>query len=131
MITSNEKLRVLLVDDEHLILRCVARILRRSGHEVYTALNYKQAIKIMGEKSFDVVVSDHHMPGPSGVDVLKMARRMRPDALRMMISSDPPEDLLELKRTSVIHHFMFKPGIKKLEELLDLVAWEGAVDMAS
>ncbi len=64
-----EKLRVLLVDDEQLIVRCLARFLHEIC-EVFTAESYDQAEGIMLRERLDAVVSDCRMPGRGGADVL-------------------------------------------------------------
>ena len=104
---------MLLVDDEPLLLRAAARQLRRLGHDVHQADSYDAAVALLGgELSFDLVISDNHMPGRPGTDVLIAARDSRPSVRRIMLSSKPPRDLETLIETGVIHRFLLKPATR-------------------
>ncbi len=50
--------KVLVVDDEPLMLRFVAEVLKRQGKEVTLAQNGEEAIRLLGMESFDLVISD-------------------------------------------------------------------------
>lgn len=61
---------VLLVDDERTILVSLRDSLRDAGAEVVTAADGNQAVQLLRERAFDVVVSDVRLPGMSGIDLL-------------------------------------------------------------
>ncbi len=71
--------RVLIVDDEPIILRAVSRALARS-HEVVTASDGAEAIELLRRDSFafDAVMTDVQMPRASGVDVFRCIEREAP-----------------------------------------------------
>jgi DNA-binding NtrC family response regulator len=77
---------VLLVDDEPRILSALRRTLRREGLEIVTAESAAEALRILGERSVDAIVSDQKMPGGSGLSLLTEAARRCPDAVRMLIT---------------------------------------------
>jgi CheY-like chemotaxis protein len=59
--------RVLLVDDEALLRRALARIREHAGNEVVTAGGGREAIAHLESSVFDVIVSDIRMPGMDGL----------------------------------------------------------------
>jgi len=70
--------RILVVDDEHLILKIIADILTKEGYEVVVANNCEKAIELLKTTSFDVVISDIKMPKKSGIDLLEEIRNKDP-----------------------------------------------------
>ena len=71
---ENEKRTLLVVDDEEMNRDMLARRLKRSGYDVAVAEDGYQALKILEERSVDLVLLDSMMPGMSGVDLLRMLR---------------------------------------------------------
>jgi diguanylate cyclase (GGDEF)-like protein/PAS domain S-box-containing protein len=82
---------VLLVDDEEIALVLGRRALAKGGYQVYTAKNAHEAFKVLGEHRIDVVISDHHMPGITGIEFLARVKTLFPGAARIMLSgsADP------------------------------------------
>jgi len=74
-----ERMRILTVDDEHLILRIIKDILSDEGYEVETAPDCESAIKTLKKKDFDAVLTDIRMPDKDGVQVLKEIRSFNPN----------------------------------------------------
>jgi PAS domain S-box-containing protein len=71
--------RVLLVDDEPLVLRSVTRMLRRS-HSVVSAGSGREALALLaGGERFDAILTDLHMPGMSGRDLAASIESVAPD----------------------------------------------------
>ncbi|HPZ09360.1 MAG TPA: response regulator [Candidatus Eremiobacteraeota bacterium] len=68
--------RILLVDDDLLILKAIALSLKNRGYEVITASNGKDAIDILTERPPDLVITDLVMEGTGGIDVLKKAKEI-------------------------------------------------------
>ncbi len=76
---GQEKKKILVVDDELLILRIISDILSKEGYEVRTAVSYQNALKLLEEDSFDVVLTDIRMPEKSGIDLLTHIREINTD----------------------------------------------------
>lgn len=77
---------LLIVDDEEQILSALKRALRREGYEIVAAETAAAALRILDERPVDAILSDHKMPGISGVQLLEQAAQRRPDAVRMLIT---------------------------------------------
>jgi DNA-binding response OmpR family regulator len=62
--------RILLVDDEEPIRVSLSTYLRRVGHDVTLAGNGVEALRALGEGTFDLVVTDVNMPDMDGIEVV-------------------------------------------------------------
>lgn len=80
------KKRILLVDDDELILATVAKVLEEAGYEAICASSGRTAHEIYKIEPFDLVLSDIHMPssGVSGIQLLDFVKRMRPAPVILM-----------------------------------------------
>jgi PAS domain S-box-containing protein len=71
-VNATPTIRVLLVDDDALLLHVSKQILSEEGpFEIETTLSADQALEILEKSSIDVVVSDYDMPFKTGLDLLK------------------------------------------------------------
>src|SRR5207244_7762712 len=61
--------------------------LRTDGHEVRTAGSGEEALAIMADQGFDLIISDIIMPGLSGVDLLRKARALQPRTPVVLITA--------------------------------------------
>jgi CheY-like chemotaxis protein len=87
---SATKPKLLLVDDTELILSALSIILRLNGFDVTVAANVNDALKLIGEESFDVLLSDLHMPLPGdGLTVVSAMRNANPNAVTLIYSAHP------------------------------------------
>ena len=78
--------RILVVDDEPLIRKQIARILVKQGHDVQQASNASEALKYAGEKVFDLAIVDYNLPVKDGLYVLQSLREIQPGCLRILIT---------------------------------------------
>jgi DNA-binding response OmpR family regulator len=82
--------RVLLVDDDEAVRAMMAATLERKGFDVVPACNVPEALKLITSESFDVLITDLHMPNPSdGFAVVTAMRHSQPDALTLLVSGYP------------------------------------------
>jgi response regulator RpfG family c-di-GMP phosphodiesterase len=80
--------RVLLLDDEPLILRALKRAFAAKGLDVVTTTDPNEALARLDD-AFDAVVSDLHMPNEDGARFLAEAARRTPATVRVLLSADP------------------------------------------
>jgi CheY-like chemotaxis protein len=81
-------MRVLVVDDEALIVLLTASWLEELGCEVETALNGTEALAKLndGDPSVEVLITDVNMPGMSGYELAKRATAVRPGLQVVLLS---------------------------------------------
>jgi DNA-binding response OmpR family regulator len=85
--------KVLLVDDDDAVRDMMTMTLRGKGLEVVAASNVAQALKLITSESFDVLVTDLHMPNPGdGLTVVTAMRHAQPHALTLLVSGYPDVD---------------------------------------
>ncbi|MDQ3265039.1 MAG: HD domain-containing protein [Myxococcota bacterium] len=76
--------RILLVDDDALILQALSRILTSEGYEVIAHSNPVEASR---ETRFSVVITDFMMPHLNGVELLGLLKERNPRAVRMLLTA--------------------------------------------
>ena len=77
---------LLLVDDEPNILNALKRLMRREGYRILTAGSGTEGLELLAANTVQVIVSDHRMPGMSGVEFLSRARDLYPHTRRIILS---------------------------------------------
>jgi signal transduction histidine kinase/DNA-binding response OmpR family regulator len=87
---ASPALRVLLVEDEELILMSTGDMLESLGHRVLTAASAEQALPILDAHPVDVLVVDVGLPGMSGGELAVQARKKYPK-LHVVIASGNPD----------------------------------------
>lgn len=74
----NQKLRILIVDDDQSMTRTLADILTLAGHETVEAWSGLQALEQIRTQSFDCILTDVRMPGMDGVEFHRQLRQSHP-----------------------------------------------------
>ena len=80
------KAKILVVDDEEIVLKSCRKILEDGKYEVVTALSGKDAFDILQKEPIDIVITDIKMPGMDGMEVLEKIKEEYPDILVIMIT---------------------------------------------
>jgi DNA-binding NtrC family response regulator len=84
------KTRLLLVDDDEDLRETLCLILEQGGFDVLSASNVNEAFKLIGSHTFDVLVSDLHMPNQGdGLTVVSAMRHVNPKAVTIIFSAHP------------------------------------------
>src|SRR5450755_3236964 len=82
--------RVLLVDDDEAVRTMMSLTLEQKGFEVVAAATVTEALKLIMTETFDVLITDLHMPIPSdGFAVITAMRHTQPKALTLLVSGYP------------------------------------------
>ena len=84
------KPKVLLVDDNESVRVTLRMVLEHNDFEVVATTNVKDALRLIGSESFDVLLSDLHMPGAGdGLTVVSAMRHSNPQAVTVIFSGYP------------------------------------------
>ncbi|HEU4384021.1 MAG TPA: HD domain-containing phosphohydrolase [Anaeromyxobacteraceae bacterium] len=110
IISSAAPERVIIVDDDELILRALSRILEAAGYEPRCYLQPEEALSAIEADRPTVIISDYMMPGMDGVTFLNQARNRVPDAVRILCTA--AEDFrvaLQAVNTGEVYKIISKP----------------------
>jgi len=78
--------RILIVDDEEIVLRSCKRILQCEDYEIDLAQNGVSALEMVNEQTYDVMILDIMMPRMDGIEVLRRVKEARPEIDVIMIT---------------------------------------------
>ena len=116
-------MRILVADDQAANMMVMRRLLERAGHRLQTVENGEAVLTALEAQHFDVVITDLHMPGLSGLEMIKQARFMQAGHKRtpfIVLTADAtPEAQMECERAGA-YAFLPKPVV--VERLLDKLA---------
>ena len=99
----------LVVDDEEVIRDVCEQILTGEGYNVTTAASGKEALYLVGENSFDAVVTDIMMPDMSGLELLEVIKSTSMDISAVVITGLGTFDMATRSDRLGAREFVVKP----------------------
>ena len=111
---SQEKCRILYVDDHEDSAHMLKLILSESGYEFYSARTMDEALQLAGQHEFDLYVLDKHLPDGSGVDLCKQLGELTPGVPCIFYSGDAYEIHRSEAMAAGARAYVPKPEIEKL-----------------
>lgn len=104
------ELKILVVDDDRLMLTLFTGILRREGyHAVDTARSGKEALEKVKEQRPDIVFLDIEMPELSGLDALKAIWEVGIETKVIMVTATPTTENVMAAKAGGASGFLVKP----------------------
>jgi DNA-binding response OmpR family regulator len=103
------KAKILWVDDEVEYLQPHILFLKEKGYDVATAVNADDAIDLIQQQAFDLVLLDEMMPGKDGLTTLTEIKKINPGLPVIMITKNEEESLMEEAIGSHIDDYLTKP----------------------
>ena len=104
--------RILFVDDDELILRSIARVLkhhaRESSYEIDFVTGGESALDRLAQRPYDVILVDAQMPRMSGTTLLRRVQELYPGTVRILLSGHTGLDFLRAA-LPLAHQFIAKP----------------------
>lgn len=115
---SDERMRILIVDDEVSIRRILYRILENGGYDVLSAGNGAEALSIYRRSSpaVDLLITDYNMPEMTGLELARECTAIHSRLPVLHISGAPPDEALRCELHKPGRAFLAKPFRK--DELL-------------
>ena len=104
MIQSNDshRTRLLILDEDRIMLQSLAAFLRREGYDVRTTDNVADAMHELERSAVDVLIADVNQPGVKAGDLLRDLRRRYPQTVVVVVTSyGTVESAVELTSGSV------------------------------
>jgi CheY-like chemotaxis protein len=115
-------MKILVIDDDHLVRYALSKILLSYGYEVVTAADGKRGMIVLREEHPDAVITDIIMPEQEGIDTIIQIRRERPGVKIIAISGGGRIrniDFLDMAQSLGADEVLAKPF--EAEELLSLL----------
>lgn len=81
--------RVLVVDDDEVLVQGLRSLLEFHGYSVLCAADGGAALKLLAAEKFDLLLADLIMPGVEGIELIRLARRRFPDLKIIAMSGSP------------------------------------------
>lgn len=109
---------VLCVDDETVVVDMTGKLLQRAGFRVSCVSDPREAIERLRDEgdSIAALVTDHRMPGISGLELIRIARRWRPHLPTVLLSGYVDDDLREIALVDGASRVLEKQAV--LDELV-------------
>jgi diguanylate cyclase (GGDEF)-like protein len=103
--------RVLIVDDSQVVRLVVTGYLKAAGYDVVQAASGTEAQSRLEDATLDVVITDLHMPGVDGFEVLAAAKRIAPDLEVIILTGAHADDMTAAIRAMRLgaHDYLMKP----------------------
>lgn len=105
----NAKAKILVVDDEEVVRLSYLRALSGESCNVESVRNGRDALQMMGQRPFDVVLLDQRMPGLDGMSVLKTIKEKWPESEVIMITGYPAVESAKEAVTLGAYDYLAKP----------------------
>jgi putative two-component system response regulator len=100
---------VLIVDDERSLTTVLAKVLGNDGHKCQIACNGKEALSLIRDNDFDVVVTDITMPEMTGIELLKQVKERDTEIQVIVITGHPDVDFAVEAIRSQVDDYLIKP----------------------
>ena len=114
---ASELNRILVVDDESIVLVSLRETLRLQGYEVFAVGNPVEALQLIQTTAFSVILSDQQKPTLTGLEFLAQAREIQPNCVRILITAVLSlNTVIDAINKGEIYRFIVKPWLR--EELL-------------
>ncbi|MFI3294692.1 MAG: bifunctional response regulator/alkaline phosphatase family protein [Rikenellaceae bacterium] len=101
--------KILWVDDEIELLKPHILFLRQKGYEVETLGNGFDALDVVGEEHFDLIILDEMMPGITGLETLARLKEINPTIPVVMVTKSEQESIMDRAVGSKIADYLIKP----------------------
>jgi DNA-binding NtrC family response regulator len=107
--SSQNKDRVLIVDNDSEFRRSLRKILQKAGYTVNSASSASQASQTLSKHAYPLILLDLHMPGKSGLELLHEVKEKSPESKVIMISADGSVDNYSEAMNDGAFAFLLKP----------------------
>ena len=113
----DERNRILIIDDEQIVLIALSETLKREGYQVVALANPLEGLELIKRQPFGVILTDQQMPQLTGLEFLAHAKQYQPDATRILITAVLSLSVaIDAINKGEIYRFIVKPWLR--EELL-------------
>jgi len=110
---------ILVVEDESIVRESLRDWLTDEGYPVETVEHGEEALKVIGEQDFSLLILDMRLPGKSGLEVLREAKAQRPKINSIIITAYPSvETVREAMKLGAVDYLTKPLSLDTLEKLI-------------
>jgi putative nucleotidyltransferase with HDIG domain len=117
-VSQKSKKNILFVDDDPLLIRGFQRSMTENSNEqeiptsmdwnIYFCSNSQEALKVLAQRTIDVIVTDLRLPGVRGLELLNIVAERYPEIIRFILTGNTEEDIT-LQAVRSAHQSIAKP----------------------
>ena len=116
--------RILVIDDEALVIESLKKLLKKKGYDVSIAKNGLEAMQRIEEGDFDLIVSDIRMPDMNGIEIIKKIREYlkqngKGSVPEILITGYASKENLEEAKKLNVADYIYKPF--NIKDFLDVI----------
>ena len=100
---------ILWADDEIDLLKPHIMFLRNKGYDVETVNNGRDALEMVENGHFDLIILDENMPGLTGLETLSRIKQVKPHIPVIMITKSEEENIMDQAVGNKIADYLIKP----------------------
>ncbi len=115
---SGQALRLLLVEDHPDTLRLMARLLRKLGHDVFTASSGEAALEAAANHPFDLIISDLGLPDLSGIEMMRRIGARKPTKAIALSGFGSDRDVREAREAGFTRHLTKPVNLQLLADTI-------------
>ena len=116
-----EKLRVMVVEDEYLVLMGLSSIVKELGHSVVAeAMNGEEAVRVAQEKKPDIILMDINLPGIDGIEAANTINRKTNIPTIMITGYSDRESIRRANEASVLAYLVKPVSRRDLQPALEI-----------
>lgn len=121
----DQKVRVLIVDDDPSIVRLLGRFADDLSFETLEAIHPQEALALASREQVHIAVIDLHMPEMEGIELMKSLRRINRDIQVILITGDHSSQLVSDAIQNGAYDYLWKPiDFRRLGDSLNAVRQE-------
>jgi CheY-like chemotaxis protein len=111
--------KILIAEDDAFFRDALENLLQSSGYETRSCSSGKEAMARLADEVFDILITDFHMPGMDGLELIEKGRNITPMLATILVTGVPMEDLAGRLKKLKVNGFLSKP--LDWDELFDLL----------
>lgn len=125
---EDNKLNILVVDDDRRMVRTICDILKINGYDVSDAYSGEEAVAKVRTVTFDCVIMDIKMPGNGGITALQMIKSLSPELPVILMSAYATEELAAEAKKQGAYAVLAKPfDVQMVLSFLSLIRREESI----
>ena len=117
--STNTPMEILILDDEPIVCKRLQSALEKNGYHVETFFDSAKALERVGEKTFDIVITDLKMQGIDGMQFLTAVKEQAPDTEVVVITGFATMETAKESFRKGVFDFLAKPF--KLGEIQEII----------